>query len=330
MATKKTSKKAPAKAPAKTPAKPPEQPQERARPEDPPVGIPKLWANARPASELEGHHKLKVLLQGRSGSGKTTTAARFGRPLYVPTELQGIPTVKAVNPDALIFHNADGRPGLRDARDLQQFRAMIRDPDLNKRVDAVVLDSLTDCQRIIKDAYTKAQTSGRSTTDMDTWGSIIDLTARLAREVRDLEVNVLITVLDEEDKDDAGRLVHRPNLFGRRLPNDLMQYFNAVGFAHTREMDSGEIRFQTMFTAGGDKYLVKGLHGLDEVEPPEPLYWFSKVFGGDLDEEAAARVSAWKAMENLEEEIEEGAVPTSTSDKEEAPEEGDDPFASIQ
>ena len=301
-------------------------------PEAKTVAPNRMWECALPASELEGHHKLKILLTGPSGGGKTTTAGMFKRPLFVPTELQSIPTIRAVNPGALVFHNSDGRPGLRDANDLQQFRAMIRDPELSKRCDAVILDSLTDCQRIIKDAYTKRQTSGRSTTDMDTWGSIIDLTARLAREVRDLETHVLITVLDEETEIN-GRMVHRPNVFGKKLPSDLAQYFNAVGFAHTKQMADGRIRFQTMFRGDGDKYIVKGLIGLDDIEPPEPQLWAAKVFGTEVPPDVAARVAEWHAMTQTTTGLESGddlKPTTEGKDDEDDSMKGDDPFADVQ
>jgi len=304
----------------------------------PPVNAPapqdlgRLWSAARPASQLGNLSKLKILLTGASGGGKTTTGAKFERPLYAPTELQAIPIIQHVNPDALIFHNSDGRPGIRDARDLQQFRAMIKDPTLADRVDAVVLDSLTDCQRIIKDSYTRAQTSGRKTTDQDTWGAIIELTARLAREVRDLDVHVLVTALDKEVEIN-GRMVHRPSVSGKHLPNDLAQYFNLVGFSYAEEMDSGGVRNSTMFRAGSDRYTVKKLPQLDDIEPPEPLMWISKVFGATADQGTTERVAAWVAADAGQGDPDPGETDetdeTESEDEKKSKKQSEDPFADL-
>jgi len=323
-----------------TKAKPKSKAKDKPKPKDttpPPVNaeapqsVSALWSAAKPASSLTQFSKLKILLAGASGGGKSTTGAKFERPLYVPTEMQAIPIIQHTNPNAIIFHNSDGRPGIRDSRDLQQFRAMIHDPDLSNKVDAVVLDSITDCQRIIKDAYVRAQGTGNKSPDQNTWGNIIDLTARLAREVRDLDVHALVTVLDKEIENN-GLIIHRPSVQGKTLPNDLAQYFNLVGFAFAEEMDGGEIRNSTMFRASSDRYMVKKLPQLDDIEAPEPLLWASKVFGDTQPDAVKERVEAWAILDG-EPEPDDVDLDTETDEpdeKEEASEkkpDRDDPFA---
>ena len=162
MAAKKKSKKAPTKADR----------------------VASLWEKSKPASQVTSAHKIKALITGPSGSGKSSLAARTGRVLYVPTELQGIPVVQDNNPDAIIWHNYDGRPGVRSYSDLVQLRAMLRDPSLPDRVDWVCIDGLTDLQTLLRAHYTSKQGKRRDVTDMDSWGITLDMTARLAREFR--------------------------------------------------------------------------------------------------------------------------------------------------
>jgi len=269
----------------------------------------KLWDSVRSVESFPEFNKLKALVFGPSGSGKSTLAARFKKPLIGLTEAQAVPAIQSANPDALIKM-------ITDVEELGEFRQLLRDPELPNRVDAVVLDSLTDAQRILKEHYTARQTRRQDKTDMDTWGTIIDGTARLAREVRDLPVHVCVICLDAENQVDGLGLVHRPAVSGKRLPNDLAQYFNLVGFTHVAELDNG-FRHQIMFRSD-ERYLTKTMEGIGGTEPQEPLLWVQKRFGGSLDKNSAKRVSEWKDLELIAEPVNNGETS-----------EGSDPFSGI-
>lgn len=243
-----------------------------------------LWSTTVKAGDLDRLKKLKVLAYGPSGAGKSRMGALFGRVLIGLTEHQAVPTIIEVNPDAVIKL-------ISGPRELLEFKEMIRDPSLPERVDAVVLDSLTDAQRILKAHFTAKQASGRETTDLETWGLLIDATARLAREVRDLPVHVMVTCLSEEENVPGEGLIHRPAVSGKRLPNDLAQYFNLVGFAHVREHERG-MRHEVMFR-GSDRWLCKGMTKLNDVEAPEPDLWIAKVFGGEVSADVKTRCKEW-------------------------------------
>jgi hypothetical protein len=219
-------------------------------------------------------------------SGKTSCAARFARPLILLTETQAIPVIRELNPRAAIKQ-------IRSPQDLLEARQILRAPNLVENHDAVVLDSLTDCQRILKDFYTSQQQKRQDLTDMDTWGRIIDATARLARELRDVPVHVLCICLDSEVAVEGEGITHRPAVSGKTLPNVLGQFFNAVGYI-SRQVKSKGMRREIMFE-GSDRYQTKKLTGLDDIEAPEPLLWLHKRFGIDLPADVQKRVSDWKA-----------------------------------
>jgi hypothetical protein len=285
------------------------------------------FVNLRPVSELRDQQRIKALITGASGAGKSMLGARFAvgrRVLIAPTELQAIPSIQEANPEAVIWHNSEGEPGVRSSKDLQELRSLLVDPELPRHFDAFVLDSLTDCQRIIRDAYTRAQKSGRTTTDMETWGLIVDLTARLCREVRDLPLDVCVITLDAE-VDTGDGIVHRPNLSGSKLPNTLAQYFNLVGFVHRAETADGDIRHSVLFRSD-DRYLTKGMSALRDLEPPEPLWWRFRRFGGALPADVAARVGAWEAMGGSPSEPEPEPDRNPEPANVESEEESEDPF----
>lgn len=287
---------------AKTPAKAPETPEQAganklAAPEPENTVIPKPspdpWSSVRVAESIEELDKLKALIYGPNGSGKSSLAARFKRPLIGLTEKQAIPAIKDANPNALIKL-------ISNAQQLLEFRQLTRSPQLRERCDAVALDSLTDIQRVLKDLYTGQQEKNRDITDMQSWGKTIDATARLARELRDLPIHTMIICLDTEIEIDGEGLVHRPAVSGKSLPNQLGQYFNLVGYM-SRQVRPGGMRREVMFQ-GSDRYQTKGMRGLGDVEPPEPLFWLHKRFGLPLEQEkdrngetVEQRIAQWKA-----------------------------------
>lgn len=265
---------------------------------DPPTPITDAWRDVRSASDLSASAHLKVLLTGASGAGKTRCAARFKRPLYGLTEIQAVPTIRAANPDAVLYHGTDGQVGIRTVHDLRRFVLMARRAG-EHGCDGVVLDTLTDAQRILRDWYTSRQggRAGTEKTSKESWGSVVDSTARLAREMRDLPSHVIVICLDREETVDDLGIVHRPAISGKNLPNDLSQYFNACGFVHVVDVERGH-RHQVLFRGGGERYLVKGLDGMDDLEPPEPRWWLRAMGGdgGSPDPAIEAAVSAWRAL----------------------------------
>lgn len=250
-------------------------------------GIGNLWDQVKPAAQMQQQHKLKALIYGPSGAGKTRLLSLFRKPLIGVTEMQGVPTIQQWNPDALVYP-------ITDADGFKNFRKLVADPDLPNKVDAVCIDSVTDLQRLIKAAYVAKQASQRELPDMDTWGLIVERTARVVREVRDLPVHVVVTCLDMEQSVPGEGTVHRPAVQGRTLPSDLAQYFNAVGFAYTRQHERG-VRHEVMFR-GPDRYMVKGMPGLNDVEVPEPAVWIHKRFGVPVPDDVRERYFAWLAM----------------------------------
>jgi len=247
------------------------------------------FSESIPASAVDGLNKLKILISGASGSGKSTMGAKFKRPFIIPTELQGIPAMRLANPDAVIFHNENGRPGVQDVQDIAEFMAMLGDPRIEE-FDAVVLDSLTDLQEILL-KYFDSKYPGEKET-LKKWGGFRDKTEGVLRKLRDLPVHALVTCLDVE-VDDGGSLVHRPSVYGKSsgFPNKLPKFFNLVGYAHRKPGAEGMIH-SVMF-AGPERFITKPLPGFDNIEPAEPQEWLRKFSGGEPEEAVLERVTDW-------------------------------------
>lgn len=298
------------------PTSDPEHPaNELAKPDGAATTIPKAspdpWSTVVTVTSLKEQDRLKCLLYGPNGSGKTTTAARFRCPVIGLTEQQAVPAIKEANPNALI-------KVIRTPQDLLEFRQIFRSAQLMDRVDAVVLDSLTDVQRILKDLYTGQQAKRKDVTDVETWGRIIDATARLAREMRDLPVHTMVICLDSEIEVEGEGIIHRPAVSGKALPNQLGQFFNLVGYISRQTRPSGTRR-EVMFE-GSERYQTKRMTGIDDVEAPEPLLWIAKRFGAEVPDtkdfngkNIKDRLAEWQARGSMETSVQPDATINTTN-----------------
>lgn len=242
-----------------------------------------------PAGELDDAVKFKILISGASGSGKTTMAARFKRPFIATFELQGIPAIQHANPNAVVFHNSEGRPGVQSIGDIAELVNMIADPRMQE-FDAFILDSATDMMDKFKDHFEKKYPNDGD--GFKRWGAIMDKTQSVLRKVRDMPTHALVTALDVE-VEDGNRIVHRPALYGKSsgFPQKIPKFFNLVGYAYKKMSDNGP-QHSVMFS-GPDKYLTKSFPGMDTVEPAEPQEWLRKLVGIEVDFDAQERIDAW-------------------------------------
>lgn len=247
------------------------------------------WSTVCVAADIENLDKLKVLITGPSGGGKTTMAAKFRCPLIGATEKQGVPAIKEANPRALI-------KVINNAQDLLEFLQLCRSKELADRCDAVVLDSLTDAQRMLRDFYM----ARNDPQEQQYWSNTAPATARIVRVLRDLPIHTMVICLDSETEVPGEGLVHRPALSGGKALNNLGQYFNLAGFISYQQREGGNRR-EVMFD-GPDRYRVKGLTGIDAVEAPEPLLWIHKRFGSPLPDDKDGngktvqdRITEWEA-----------------------------------
>ncbi len=239
------------------------------------------------AADLETLVKAKLLVYGPSGAGKTQFAASMPKPLIGLTEKQGILTIKRVaQPGYGIFM-------ISTYQDVIDFVALASSPRIP--FDSVILDSLTDVQRIIRDHFTSQQTKRTDVTDQDTWGVVIDRTASIMRSIRDAHAHVVVIALDAEELVNGVGLVHRPAVSGKKLPSQLAQFVQAVGYLHVAEVPGGALRRELSFFAG-ERYLTKMCAGLEAKEPPIPEWIITRMLGEEPSAELVARIEAWRDL----------------------------------
>jgi hypothetical protein len=250
------------------------------------------FTQSKKVTDAASLQKLKILISGGSGSGKSTTVAKFRNVFVLPTELQGIPAMQAANPDATIFHNEAGEPGVRSVADIAEFMGMLSDPKLLE-FDAIALDGLTDLQNILVNHYGAKFPDKKDS--LKKWGAVREKTEAILRKLRDLPLHVIVTTLDTE-VDDEGTILHRPNVYGKSsgFPTALPKYFNLVGYAFKKRSTEGMLH--SMMFSGPDRFVTKKLPCLDDIEPAEPQVWLHKFSGSEVDADAQERADKWAAL----------------------------------
>lgn len=236
---------------------------------------------------------IKQLVYGPSGSGKTSLLATMPDPLIVLlTEQHGQLTIKRVNPKAKIVpivdtmvctchlkpvKQCDSPKGTRKLRAAEVLYGTL--DELATKTHpfvSVALDSLTDLQQILlwdmKGGKPGAQVS------LQEWGKLIDRTKDLVSKLRNLNMHTGVICLSDEVQDNNQRMIQRPALAGKKLPGNLIQYFNLCAFQRKMRESSatdGAI-YESVFDAGPE-YYTKTHPALNPIEPPNMRLIIQKI-----------------------------------------------------
>lgn len=220
---------------------------------------------------------VKGLLFGDPGSGKTWAAVTAPSCLVLLTEQNGMTSVRGSNPDALVVHCAD-------IGEVRKYLTMaVKDELRSHGIKTIVIDSLTEVQRLFKDEIF-AQKGGRDTlfTQAD-WGSLTEKMRQFMRTLRVLKYNVVCTALAQSTiEESTGIRYVLPSFEGKRLPAEVSQYFNFVGYMAKKETTDEEGKNQTLHRAllsGGERYMTKPCHPLSGVSEVNLSEWFSSIIG---------------------------------------------------
>jgi len=236
----------------------------------------KILDTVTAAHEADEDH-LKILLWGDNGVGKSTICGTCpGKVLYLYTERQGLLSFKRMAPSSMVLKIeslADLRNVLRDLKSGQHD------------FDSVCLDSFTEMQQLIADEITagKSDTGTSPLISQKEYGVIHDRSKGLIRAFRDLPMHVVMTMLSETTtigEGEQAKLVTRVMLIGRKLPGQIGQFFNLIGFAYKASDKQGMTKHKVLFDGRAD-ISVKGMPGLRYREEPNVDLWHRVAILGE-------------------------------------------------
>jgi len=170
----------------------------------------------------------KVVLYGPPGSGKTTAAATWPKPLFLSAE-SGLLSVRDKAIDVWTIDQWE---------DLEEAFAYLKHE--KHEYLSVAIDSLTEVQKKLNEYIVrKFPTVKRGYNDLASesdWGANIDKMRKLCRAFRDLPMNVVFITLSQ-DVEIEGEAVTRPALNGKTLPDELCGWCDAVVYCPGPQKD---------------------------------------------------------------------------------------------
>lgn len=241
--------------------------------------------------------KLKLLLYGNSGAGKTWCASTAPKPCYLLTEPNGLPTIRAANPDAVVIQADEAHGGMNTVREF--MRAAMGGELLEQTgCETIVVDSLNELQRMLRDEImsTKRGTPQQGIFTLQDWGTLTDKMRGLVRAFRDLPFHIVGITHASAETDEATQTRYiQPMFQGKSLPNEIAGYFSAVGYMY-REHVTGEGNethvAHRVLLEGPASVLSKVLPGLSAVENPDIKGWLARVAAHDPSAPAVPRTVA--------------------------------------
>ena len=178
-----------------------------------------------------GTGRIKVLIMGPPGAGKTRSASFWPKPLLADCEDGRMSVADRAIPYAAIKSIADMK-ALLDLAEQESKR-----PKDQRRFETLIIDTLDAYQRIVTQEYLKEQKKSQMSGWQD-WGYLDSEMVELAARLSGISMNVVCnlhvkgTKVGGSDDGDGGYLVQAPKLKGD-FKDQVAAEFDLVGFMET-------------------------------------------------------------------------------------------------
>lgn len=185
--------------------------------------------------DLKGKPKVNMLLYGAPGTGKTTIAGTFPKPLYLNIEA-GVNTLIDAGVDYV---------DIEVWEDIKEVYNLLVSKELKH--ESVIIDSVTELMK-----KRKLELQGkRESMRIQDWGLLVNEIEEMMRRFRDLPQHAVFIFAENEVNTDEG-VLKRPSVSGKSLPTTAAGFVDLVGY--TKVSKDKTIQFLTQFTPDGSVY----------------------------------------------------------------------------
>ena len=128
-------------------------------------------------------------------------------------------------------------------------------PDQWKQYDTIVIDSLTEVQRLCKDDLTN---KGRHPMKLQDWGKLADYMRRFIRALRQVPKHIVcIALLETTFEEGTGTRFLKPAFDGKKTSGEIAQFFNFVGFLYPAQNKEEKKTSRYLMLEGNQNVLCK-------------------------------------------------------------------------
>lgn len=213
---------------------------------------------------------LKFLIIGDTGAGKSHLIATAKRPLILLTEANGFASIAASNPDALVIP-------CYTMEDFDKALRAVKQGEI-KDFDTLIIDSLTEFQRMIKERILSK--SKKTFLRLDDWGTLANEMIKYIRAIIRFDCDFVATALiDTAIEEDTGVRYVKPSFEGRKTSAQICCFFTAVGLLYKEQNEKGVSR--SLLLDGPDRISIKPFPKLTgKVLNPNLAEMFAEVKAG--------------------------------------------------
>jgi len=211
--------------------------------------------------------KVKILVYGNAGMGKTVLCATAPNPIIISAEA-GL--LSLAEHDIPVLE-------VKTVEDVMNAYEWITTSADAKLYETVCLDSVTEIAEVLLTQYKKEEKDPRKA-----YGRLNDDMSTLIRSFRDLpNKHVYFTAKSIKKEDDtSGITTTRPAMPGSTLSNNLPYWFDEVLCLRIGKLDSGK-EFRYLQTSPELQFDAKDRSGcLSKMEKPDLDYIFKKISKG--------------------------------------------------
>jgi hypothetical protein len=219
------------------------------------------------SSETVGIKRLKMLLYGVSGTGKTTFAATFPRPLFLDLE-SGLRSTLRVKP--VLRYPANPDEDVKNYQQVVDFYQLVRSA-VNPQFDTIVIDSLNELQVLVTHNVVTRFTGVRRQYDdqltMADYGKANRDFMKVIRLFLKLPYHVVFTAIASQREPGDEETQVFPKFVGKQVGPDLQRMMDMIGYCHAKRMPDGSSQHYVSFHIT-PQYVAKDRMGIVNRDIP--------------------------------------------------------------
>ena len=198
--------------------------------------------------------RIKALVYGAAGAGKTTLATTMPKPVIISAE-GGLLSISGSD---IPYVEVSNMTELREAYE------WITSPEADE-FDSVILDSISEIGEVVLSYEKSVNKDGRAA-----YGELQTQMTALIRSFRDLpSKHVLMTAKLEKIQDEMGRVLYGPSMPGAKLSQQLGYFFDAVFALRVEKDNEGNTQRALMCDTDGLWQAKCRIKGVEAWEAPD-------------------------------------------------------------